>query len=117
MKFETAGKRMQYVRKERNKMTQLDLSIKTDIPKSTLAGYENDNREINFENLKKIAEVLNTSSDYIIGITDDPSPFKPNNDLLVMLESDNYNINGEKLSNDDKEFLLQMIRRLNLNWF
>lgn len=111
---ETFGNRIRILRKKHN-YTQLELSEKVEIPKSTLAGYENGIRRPKFETVEKLAQVLHTSSDYLIGITDDPQPSKPTKDLRKLLQSSDYHIDGKKLSNDDLEFAIKIIEKLAKN--
>lgn len=111
---ETFGNRIRILRKKMN-LTQLELSLKVEIPKSTLAGYENGIRRPKFEILEKLAEILNTSTDFLIGITDDPQPSKPTKDIRKLLQSSDYHIDGKKLSNEDLAFAIQFIERLAKN--
>lgn len=115
---EKFGDRIRLLRKKL-KLTQLELAllIKTEkrpdgLPKSTLAGYENNIRKPKFETLEKLAEVLNTSTDYLVGMTDDPQPTKPSKDLRKLLQSRDYHIDGKKLSNDDLEFAIKFLEKL-----
>lgn len=87
----------------------------TGIPKSTLAGYENGFRRPNFETLVKISEVLNTSADYLIGATDDPSPAKPTKDLRKLLQSNDFHIDGKVLTNENLKFAIEFLEKLAVN--
>lgn len=108
---ETFGNRIRILRKKHN-LTQLELSEKVEIPKSTLAGYENGLRRPKFETVEKLAQVLHTSSDYLIGITDDPQPSKPSKDLIKLLKSQDYHIDGKKLSNENMDFAIKFLEKL-----
>lgn len=110
----TFGNRIRILRKKHN-LTQLELAKKVEIPKSTLAGYENGLRRPKFETVEKLAEVLHTSSDYLIGITNESQPFKPTKDLRKLLKADDYHIDGKKLSNDDLDFVIQFLEKLSKN--
>lgn len=85
------------------------------IPKSTLAGYENGFRRPNFETLDKLAEVLNTSADYLIGATDDPSAAKPTKDLRKLLQSNDFHIDGKVLTNENLKFAIEFLEKLAVN--
>lgn len=111
---EEFGNRIRQLRKKHN-LTQLELSEKVGIPKSTLAGYENGLRRPKFETMEKLAEVLHTSADFLIGITDNPQPSKPTKDLRKLLQADEYHIDGKKLSNEDLEFAIKFIEKLAKN--
>ncbi|MFC8564000.1 helix-turn-helix domain-containing protein [Peribacillus frigoritolerans] len=115
------GERIKSLR-DKYRLRQLDLAllVKTEkypngIPKSTLAGYENGYRSPNFETLVKISEVLNTSADYLIGATDDPSPAKPTKDLRKLLQSNDFHIDGKVLTNDNLKFAIEFLEKLAVN--
>lgn len=110
----TFGNRIRTLRKKYN-LTQLELATKVGIPKSTLAGYENGLRRPKFETIEKLAEVLNTSSDYLIGISDDPHPAKPTKDLRKLLKQEDYHIDGKKLTHEDLDFVIEFLDRIAKN--
>ena len=45
------------------------------IKQNTYSQYENGNRQIPLEALIKLAEYYNTSTDYLLGITDERKPY------------------------------------------
>lgn len=115
------GERLKALR-EKYRLRQADLAllVKTQkypdgIPKSTLAGYENGFRRPNFETLVKLSEILNTSADYLIGATDDPSPAKPTKDLRKLLQSNDFHIDGKVLTNDNLKFAIEFLEKLAVN--
>lgn len=114
MQSEKFGDRVRLLRKKLS-YTQKSLAEHVDIPKSTLAGYENNIRKPKFETLEKLAEALNTSTDYLIGMTNDPQPAKPTKDLRKLLQSRDYHIDGKTLSNDDLEFAIKFLEKLAKN--
>lgn len=61
------GKRLLMVLLNRN-ITQKELAQQLFISPSTLNGYIKNNREPNYETLKNMAEILNVSADYLLGI-------------------------------------------------
>lgn len=107
----TFADRIRLLRKKYN-YTQLELAGKVGIPKSTFAGYENGIRRPKFEVVEKLADVLHTSSDYLIGIADNPQPSKPTKDLRKILESKDYTWEGKTLSDEDLEFVIQLLNKL-----
>ena len=56
-------------------MTQLDLSIKLGVSKGTISAYEQSLSYPSLETMVKICDILDTSSDYLLGISD-VLPFK-----------------------------------------
>lgn len=111
---ELFGNRMKFLRKKLN-LRQADLAEKIGIPKSTLAGYENGLRTPKLGVIEKLAEELHTTSDYLIGITDDPIQRKPNKDLRSLLTSDHFHIDGKPLTNKDLELVIQFLERMAQN--
>lgn len=111
---ELFGNRMKYLRKKLN-YRQVDLAEKVGIPKSTLAGYENGLRTPKLEVIEKLAAELHTSSDYLIGITDEPMPAKHDKDLRTLLHSDHFHIDGKPLTNKDLELVIQFLERIAKN--
>ncbi|KIL73731.1 helix-turn-helix domain-containing protein [Bacillus badius] len=56
------------------KYTQQEFAKRLGIPRSTYSNYEAGNREPDNSTLKLIAEKLETTTDYLLGRTDDPKP-------------------------------------------
>lgn len=67
----TFAKRLKWLRNEA-KLTQQELSNILEISRSTLAGYEAENKQPDYETLKIIADHFNVSIDYLLGRTDNP---------------------------------------------
>lgn len=65
--------RIKELRKKR-KITQIRLSTEIEVSQETISAYENDKAEPKLDKLVKIADFLNTSTDYLLGRTDDDSP-------------------------------------------
>lgn len=63
------GERLRILRKEKG-VTQLDVAKEMGLSKGTIGMWEAGNREANFDVLTKLAAYFNTTSDYLIGITD-----------------------------------------------
>lgn len=65
--------RIKELRQKRN-ITQIRLSTEIEVSQETISAYENDKAEPRLDNSVKIADFLNTSTDYLLGRTDDDSP-------------------------------------------
>ena len=65
--------RIKELRQKRN-ITKIRLSTEIEVSQETISAYENDKAEPRLDNLVKIADFLNTSTDYLLGRTDDDSP-------------------------------------------
>lgn len=62
------------MRKER-KLTQVQMQMLTGIDQSDYSKIESGKRYYTFEQCKRIALALNTSMDYLAGLTDQKSPY------------------------------------------
>lgn len=66
--------RLKDLRKEKN-ITQIQMQMMTGIDQSDYSKIENGKRFYTFEQCKRIALALNTSMDYLAGLTDVKSPY------------------------------------------
>lgn len=68
---------MSRLRELRKKMgfTQVKMQMLTGIDQSDYSKIETGQRYYTFEQCKRIALALNTSMDYLAGLTDNPSPY------------------------------------------
>ena len=60
------------------------MQILTGIDQSDYSKLENGKRYYTFEQLKRIAIALDTSMDYLAGLTDDPKPYPRKNDNKII---------------------------------
>ncbi len=67
--------RLKELRLERG-YTQLKMQMLTGIDQSDYSKIENGKRYYTFEQCKRIAVALNTSMDYLAGLTDEKTPYK-----------------------------------------
>lgn len=65
--------RIKELRQKRN-ITQIRLSTEIEVSQETISAYENGKAEPRLDNLIKIADFLNTSTDYLLGRIDNDSP-------------------------------------------
>ena len=63
--------RIKLLRRE-NGIKQINLAKYLNVAPNTLSTWEADHTEPNFEHLKNIAIFFNTTTDYILGLTDNP---------------------------------------------
>lgn len=69
--------RMRELRKERG-FTQVKMQLLTGIDQSDYSKIEQGKRYCTFEQCKRIAIALNTSMDYLAGLTDEKQPYPRN---------------------------------------
>ena len=65
--------------REKRGYTQIYLQMKTGINQSDFSKIENGKRYYTFEQCKRIALALNTSMDYLAGLTDVEDPYPRSN--------------------------------------
>lgn len=66
--------RLKDLRKEKH-ITQIQMQILTGIDQSDYSKIENGKRYYTFEQCKRIAQALDTSMDYLAGLTDEKKPY------------------------------------------
>lgn len=66
--------RLKELRKERG-YTQVKMQMLTGIDQSDYSKIESGKRYYTFEQCKRIAQALNTSMDYLAGLTDEKKPY------------------------------------------
>lgn len=67
-------KRIKELRKEKG-MTQLQVQMKIGIDQSDYSKIESGKRYFTFEQCRKLAIALDTSMDYLAGLTDEKKPY------------------------------------------
>lgn len=110
--METLGSRIKDLRLKQG-MTQKQLAEKIGIREATLSRYENNKRDTQWEILGKIAEQLNTSCDFLLGLSDDfiPKHLIDDNGFLNEEHLDLI-LQYEKLSEENKIRIKERIRVL-----
>ena len=89
--------------RELRKLNQTELALKAKLPPSSIAHFESGSRKPSFDNLKRLASVLDVSTDYLLGRTDDPA---------MAQSSDALHRDVAKLSAEDRELTEDFIRML-----
>ncbi|MBC5996507.1 helix-turn-helix domain-containing protein [Romboutsia ilealis] len=120
--METIGYRISKARRLMN-INQKELATKANITEGSLSRYENDIREPKAAALTQLAEALNVSTDYLLGLTDDIEV--QNNSLAdksdeefeqiyestkQKFESGNIMFDGEPASKEAIDSMLQAMR-------
>ncbi|MCZ8519300.1 MULTISPECIES: helix-turn-helix domain-containing protein [Paenibacillus] len=100
--------------REKQALTQEDLSRKLDISRASLSHYEKNRREPDYETIVKIADYFKISIDYLMGRTEDPhSVLDPEvRDFVDSLELSDEKIMGTfSLTIDGKKLTVQEAKR------
>lgn len=109
------SQRLKQLRKKSN-MLQKDVANKLGITESAYGYYEQGRREPSNETLKQLANIFGVTTDYLLGITDDPMlTEKDERDIAKRLQkfkeeienSDGLAFSGEPLSEEAKESLIE----------
>ena len=87
--MKSLGERIVYIRTKRE-MTQYKLAELVGVTKATMSKYENDMCSPSAAILKELADALNTSTDYLVGRTDDDTPIDSNSHW-IKLSTEEYN--------------------------
>ncbi|PCR82270.1 transcriptional regulator [Streptococcus salivarius] len=80
------SERLKELRKQAH-LTQVELASKLGIVQSSYADWERGKKKPTQDNLVKIAQVLNVSVDYLVGISEEKSDELDNIDLLFRMNS------------------------------
>tara|TARA_R110000787_G_scaffold67074_5_gene150331 strand:+ start:208 stop:546 length:339 start_codon:yes stop_codon:yes gene_type:complete len=87
--------------REKRGFSQAELGAKADLQPAAIGHFEKGRRSPSFQNVRKLANALNISADYLLGRTDS-------------MEGATTAFRGEdKLNNDDREFIQMMIENMN----
>ena len=66
------NQRIRQLRQARS-MSQVDLAKRLNVTKQSVSNWENDNIQPSIEMLVKLSAVFSVSTDYLLGLSDDPA--------------------------------------------
>ncbi len=98
----TMGERIKQLRKEHG-MTQTALAERLGVTKGTVSTWETNSRTPGFETLDELCSLFDRRMDYILGRSDDDSPFLPS-------ESDLEELALSQVEDDLTEYALKYAR-------
>ena len=117
------GERLKNLRLKKS-LTQEELGLIFDPPKSqsTLGTWERGTRQCSFEDLVKLANYFNVTTDYLLGITDEFTTidtFKEENpkELRDFLSKNKVLFNGSELNEEEKRRMVDILTGLFWNHF
>ena len=61
--------------RELRQVNQSDLAEKTGLPPTSISHFEAGSRKPSFDNLRRLAEQLNVTADYLLGRVDEPTAY------------------------------------------
>jgi transcriptional regulator with XRE-family HTH domain len=107
------GTRIKQLRKSLN-MTMEELGLRIGVAKSTIAGYEKGFREPTIDKINLLALHLETSVDYLFGLSEQPQLHASNNSLLnakAFLDSKDLHWDGIPLNEADLELIRNILEK------
>lgn len=105
------GSRLKQLRTSK-KITQNELSKLLDVSRSAVAGYETSGKQPDFEKVLLLANFFEVSTDYLLGITDDPTPSQASDQLHAFIADHNLSAmfhNYNKWTDEEKKILLNFL--------
>lgn len=97
--------RIKELRKKRN-ITQIRLSIATEVSQETISAYENGRAEPKMDKLVRIADFLNTTTDYLLERTDNDAPLNEVTNNIVDEQLNELINNYARLNNYQRKDLI-----------
>ena len=97
--------RIKELRKKRN-VTQIRLSIAAEVSQETISAYENGKAEPKMEKLVRIADFLNTTTDYLLERTDNDEPLNSATNNIVDEQLNELINNYARLNNYQRKDLI-----------
>lgn len=84
------------------------------VDKSTISLYESGKRKPDYEIIEKLADYFNTTTDYLLGRSDDPTPpdaDEPSDrELEELMKKGGLMFDGVPLDDEDKQDILDVMR-------
>ena len=95
--------RLKAAREELRKWNQTELAARAGMPPSSIAHFEAGSRKPSFETLRRLANALEVTTDYLLGRADDPALAQAGDPLYRDMS---------KLNGPDREMARQFIQML-----
>lgn len=111
---ELTGKRLRELRIKHN-FKQEDIGVKVGMSNTTIANYELGLRNPRKDTLYKLADLYNTSVDYLLGLTDDPNKSANLNqpkDLKNIMLTKDLKYDGITLDEADIDIVTSILNRI-----
>ena len=94
--------RLKHARKLRG-LSQVELANRSGLQSSAISHFETKARRPSFENLRRLADALDVTTDFLLGRVDDPQ---------ALGAADRLHRHIDELTADDKEFAEDMLEQL-----
>ncbi len=101
------GSRLKKERERRN-WSQIFVAEKIGITNAVLSNYERNYRDPDTETLKKLALLYEVTTDYLLGITDNPATTKEDNEFPIIIKDPELERWHKELPKSDEEDLRKL---------
>jgi len=101
--------RLKKLRKQAG-LTQKQIAEKIHVGQNSYSNWEKGNRTPIQPTIDKLAEILNTSSEYLTGITDDPTCIKISETDLDSAIDNSVAYDGTPITDNDKEIIKDFLK-------
>lgn len=105
------GKRIK-LQRQKLKIRNIDIAEKLGVNKSTVSNWIIGHRTPESQTLSNLAEVLNTSVDYLTGKTDNPLPTDKTINIRELLENRDLEYDGEIITDQQRETFLHILETI-----
>lgn len=82
------------------------------LPYQTYSNYEQGKREPDINTMKQLANQLNTTTDYLTGVTDNPNPPSVSNTDLEDMLDNAHSYDGKPMDSHDRALIKQYLEAL-----
>jgi transcriptional regulator with XRE-family HTH domain len=89
--------------------TQKEIAEQLGVAKSTYANYELSYREPGIATIQSISSVLETSVDYLLGLSDNPDIAATETNAKLLLQSNRLHWDGIKLEEEDLKLIREFL--------
>lgn len=103
----TFGQKLKILREEHN-MLQSELAKLLNLAPSSISMYEKDERDPDTDTLKRIAEIFNVTSDYLLGIDTNNTINEP----IKIAASTKNGLDLSSMSEKDRQVIIDMYNAL-----
>ena len=90
--------------RDMRELTQTELGAKASLPSTSIAHFEAGKRKPSFDNLRKLAEALEVTTDYLLGRMDKPSMSESASEVIFR--------DFERMTEYDKEIVKVFIKMM-----
>lgn len=106
------SQRLTYLRKDIKHKDRKEMAALLKVSYSTYSNWENGRRQPAIETIREVASKLNTSTDYLTGLTSDPTPHDAKSGIVDIDKNPvTLAYDGTVATDDDMEIIKSIIAR------